>query len=136
MHLNTTEYFIFARAPKDIEVLSDSEFMRRMTTEGLEFKPLVGCYKAEREMSWLMPKHDACVPWVMEQWMSTQESILLLSEMYAKPKLRRAALWFLQPRKDSNVVDLGFLREVPEAEALAQDAWTLEPLTGKYFIAS
>ena len=48
---------------------------------------------------------------VVAPFARNQESILLLSEMHAKPELRKATLRFLEPGSED--VDLGWFQAVP-----------------------
>ena len=91
--------------------------------------PLIGCYKGEREVSFIA---YACDFWAVAYeggWARGQESILFVTEC----NKQYATLLFLA---DGRTEALGSLKSVSKAEALAQDAWSYNPRTGNYFIAA
>lgn len=81
-----------------------------------------------------------------------QESILLLSEMHAKPELRKATLQMLETEPDlatcfsDSHIDLGWFQAVPgwtqrdvyQRHELASQygGYTYDPSSGRYFVGS
>ena len=93
-----------------------------LTGMNLELKPLMGSYKGTIEASWIInARHydeidNATI-------LGEQESILILGPINGAGGTRPATLHYLDGRLPES---LGYFIEVPEGEALASDAWTLD----------
>lgn len=100
-----------------------------LTLEGISFQVVKGVYKGEAELTFLLSntdftKHIANVLMAFNLGMLfNQESILEVSND------GRATLKYI----DGESKDIGELKEVSETEALASDAYTLEPVSKRYF---
>jgi hypothetical protein len=83
----------------------------------IPFDHLVGCYKGVVENSWIIGEEHLHY---VKPLLIGEESILLLANPNSRSQYR-ATLIFLDGAPS---LDLGYMRDVPESEAKAQDAWT------------
>ena len=89
---------------------------------------LIGAYKGETENAYLARVADFDAFVKPMGFVANQESILRVSEC----NKRYAVLEYLA---DGTQQDLGCLKDVPEAEAKAQEAWSYRPDIDVYWIA-
>lgn len=106
------------------------------------------------EPSYLVPFEADATLTTLANMVHGQESVLVLSEVYQKPQLRRAALRFIDSTSlsatlkslvdDSADLDLGFMQELPGVDASDDYACTqvahkyggFTILDGRVFVAS
>ena len=92
---------------------------------GLSYKHMVGCYKGQREASFLV-EYDTQLPLLLD-WAKrfNQESVLLLDED------RNARLSYISnSRKDMNI---GKLKPVSKQEVLKLEAWSYCTLNHQFY---
>ena len=90
--------------------------------------PCIGSYKGEQAYYYICHRSDFEKQILKSTWITTQESVVLFTECNKK----YAQLVYLDDRPNEH---LGSLRDVPEMEAKAQDAWIYRPDMGCYWIA-
>lgn len=112
-------------APDDQSEGGVWNFKLALLSRGILFKQLEGCYKDQREVSFLVDAGR--VQEVRAHWVK-QECILILST----PDARNRCLATLE-YADGRQEVIGVFRPVPKDEALWQDAWTYDPQQGVYF---
>lgn len=138
-------------SPADMYAAVD-EYAEYQDPAFVDVRELVGGYimrqpglsrsKLVEENSYLIPADlwPIVAPYAREQ-----ESILLLSEMHAKPELRKATLRFLDPGEPD--VDLGWFQQVPGSReynserklrelANTYGGYTWDTLTRRFFVAT
>ena len=107
--------------------MRNAEFLSWAADRGLGVKEVVGCYKGEMERAFVMfaDDFDAHVrPWVREE-----ERVLRLGMPVRRAGDRPASLHY----SDGRVEELPNFRQVSPSQALSEDAWTFDPMTGVYF---
>ena len=109
--------------------------MAFMSAQGIPFKAVWGCYRHNQELSYVIRAADLAAVGDA-QYLAGQESFLKLGPCDARDR-RPATLIFLNehgtgslPGEDKN---LGLFQQVTEDIAKAQDGYTYDPTTGKYF---
>lgn len=115
------QYIIFA---SDAPLELTKEFLR---ISGVPFKQLLGRYKGVDEDSFII---NAANKDKIVSLIEKQESILALSSVYRNGD-RLATLHY----KNALPVVLGHFVEVTKAEAEKQDAYTLDLVTNRYYVA-
>lgn len=115
------------------DLVKEAAFRQWAHASNIGFKSLVGCYKGQTENSFIVNhKHfREVLPWIKRE-----ESVLILGaneNMGGGKSMRPAKLVFLE---DNTEQDLGYFREVGREYALAQDAWTYDPQTCKYWVCA
>lgn len=104
-----------------------------MNKAGIPFKTVLGCYKGAQEVSFVVSADDAEA--IGEAgFLKDQETILELGPCDARDR-RPARLIALNPHGcgGTEQCQLGLFQEVPESTAKAQDGYSYDPTTGKYF---
>lgn len=111
----------------------NAEFALWLIGSGIPHKQLIGCYKGQQEVSFLIRKADLYnQPVAMNGWLNGQESILILSAQAPhRTGQRTATLLFLDGHKE----ELGLWTAVSRDDALAHDAWTYDPAFEQYYVA-
>lgn len=101
---------------------------------------LNGCYKGETETSYIV-SHTDFIPIELSNHLNNQESILYLEKPEKRSDLRRKAYLYYQDKPKgvwgTFIADeefIGYMVQVPKAEALTYDAWTHNPNNGAYWV--
>lgn len=96
------------------------------TAARLSIKQLSGCYKGQREISFIASEDTFQR---LKHWVQEEESVLVLN----RPNRlgHRPATLVYGAREQS----VGYLRAASRSEALLRDSWTYDPLSQSYFIA-
>lgn len=107
------------------------KYARRMVELGF-FRELEGCYKGQTEPSFMMGAHEFYGQGMDRVLLEdNQESVLFLDNQ------RNAFLRFAHEAYGEEAQEfLGTFHEVPKASALSREAWTRDPQSGRYFVAS
>lgn len=117
-------YLIFCVGQEEWQIKA---FLRFALENGLGFKPLRGCYKGEKERSFITNAAD--LEWIMP-FIQEQESILLLHD-YDRADIPRATLVHLQTGQREY---LGRFMQGTHEVCKHYDSWTFDPLSGCYFV--
>lgn len=125
-HSSAHQYFIFCVGQS---IVKSNAFMTFALHQDIGMKPLFGQYKGQPERSFIanLKDYDAIAP-----WLQAEESILLIGSSNTKGQ-PKATLRYLATGEE---VPMGRLRQVTREEALAEDSWTLCPLTKCYYVCS
>lgn len=141
MFVRNVPYIIFAIDETD----APAEFHSWCAGRNLRPIRLVGCYKGQAELSYAIEAHDFWENQMDFWWCAAQESILEVSSSLSRslPE-RHAYLQFAKGGEKATAQNrlrigerekLGVWIEVTPAVAHTGDAWTLNPATGKYYLA-
>lgn len=123
-HSSNVTFFIFC-VGQDVRKIN--AFKCSMNGLGIPFKPLIGRYKGQSEISFLamMDNYNDIEPWLNEE-----ESILHIHNFDSRDR-PDATLLFL---KDGRKVELGKMVCVSQEEALTRDSFTYDINYNNYFI--
>lgn len=92
--------------------------------KGIPFKSLKGCYRGQKEDSFIINARD----WdLVKPWTIKEESILRLGHCNARDQ-RPAQIEYADGRTE----ELGYMRSCRRAEAFARDGWTYCPTLNSY----
>jgi hypothetical protein len=123
-HSTDRSYIIFCVGQKDHQV---RRFLRFALKNSLGFKPLRGCFKGREERSFIVNSRDFSN---IKPFVAGQESILLLHS-YNRADVPRATLINLKTAKRT---ELGWFSMATEKVKQHCDSWTLDPMTGVYYV--
>jgi hypothetical protein len=125
---SATASFIIFSVGNDI--LRQQQFMHWAASQGISFKPLIGCYKGQTERSFICNAN-----WLgdLRDWLDGQESILHLGPLFRDGRGHGDRVAELEYLADGRREAIGAYGWAPRAEALRQDGWTYDPTLGEYF---
>ena len=123
-HSRPDQYFIFCVGQNPILI---NGFMSWAYNSNIGIKPLIGMYKGAQERSFIS-NYDNFE--LIKHWLSREETVLILSKDVedGDPK---AVLHYLGTCVDESV---GHLRQAARHTAIKKSSWTLDPLTGCYYV--
>lgn len=123
-HSSANHYFIFCVGQSLVKV---NAFMSWAANNDIGVKPLFGKYKGQSERSFIA-NWDSYGD--IKPWLKAEESILILGASNTKGQ-PIARLHYLSTGEE---VPMGRMVQVTRDEAMAQDSWTICPLTKCYYI--
>lgn len=111
----------------------NAEFALWLIANGIPHKQLIGCYKGQKEISFLIRRDDfQDNPVGLRAWLDGQESILVLSAQEPHRRGQRTA--HLTYLANGAKEELGYWTAVSRTDALTQDAWTYDPAFEQYYV--